>query len=268
MSAMAWKAYTVLGVAPGATVAEIKTASRERARQIHPDRFADDPRRAQAAHRAFVELSEAFRAALAASAATVPGLPERRPAPSVPAQRRTVPTQRSAPAPTPAAPRPTAPRRPTVVPRESDPMLTLLTVPQRCARPWSAAALELWALTVVPEARRHLSEAKRLARASGVRSERHLSTATAHAVLTLTMNNLNGPRVIGVVGHLDLAYDAFEIVLPREVVDRLPARITARRPADDDLQPEPGKRLLAFCAASGALAAATLWTGFFGFFGG
>jgi hypothetical protein len=146
-------------------------------------------------------------------------------------------------------------------------VLTLLTVPQRCARPWSASALEVWALTVVPEARRHLPDARRLARASGVTSERHLTTATAHAVLTLTVNNLNGPRVIGVVGQLDLAYDALEIVLPREVVDRLPARITARRPADD-LPPEPGRRLLAFCAASGALAAATLWTRFFGFFAG
>jgi hypothetical protein len=147
-------------------------------------------------------------------------------------------------------------------------MLTLLTVPQRCARPWSAQALEVWALTMVPEARRHLSEARRLARASGVASERHLTTATAHAMLTLTVDNLNGPRVMGVLSHLDLAYDALEIVLPREVVDRLPGRVTRPRPLGEAPEQEPGRRLLAFCAASGALAAITVWTQFFGFLGG
>ena len=254
---MSRKAYTVLGVAPGATVAEIKAAYRERASLIHPDRFADDPQRARAAHEAFVELSAAFRSALAAATAAA----QRTPAPA-PAPRPVVPQQRK-------APRPAAQQRPVVAPvRQNDPMLTLLTVPQRCARPWSAQALEVWALTVVPEARRHRAEARRLARACGVSAERHLTTATAHALLTLTVNNLNGPRVIGVVGHLDAAYDALEIVLPREVVDRLPARVTARRPGSDDPATEPGRRLLAFCAASGALAAATLWTQFFGLFTG
>ena len=280
------KAYTVLGVAPGATVAEIKAAYRERARQIHPDRFADDPRRAQAAHEAFVELSAAFRVALATSAATAAASaaarsaaqsaqaasrsgrssqagrtaaprPARAPiVPHLPQQRR-------------SAPHPRVVQRPTVAPiRQDDPMLTLLTVPQRCARPWSAHALEVWALTVVPEARRHLSEAKRVARASGVASQRHFTTATAHAVLTLTVDNLNGPRVMGVFGHLDLAYDALEIVLPREVVDRLPARVTTPRPLGEAPAQEPGRRLLAFCAASGALAGIAVWTQLFGYLGG
>lgn len=267
---MTMKAYTVLGVAPGATVAEIKAAYRERARRIHPDRFADDPRQARAAHEAFVELSAAFRAALstaaanAAAAAAAQAAADQaaaarsrsssRPSPSaqVPVQRRSVPQ----------------PRRTVAPVRQDDPLLTLLTVPQRCARPWPAHSLEVWALTVVPEARRHLSEARRIARASGVRSERHLTTATAHAVLTLTVNNLNGPRVMGVVGQLDLAYDALEIVLPRGVVDRLPARVTARRPVGAGPEQEPGRRFLAFCAATGALAAVTVWTQFFGFFAG
>ena len=266
---MSIKAYTVLGVAPGATVAEIKTAYRDRARVIHPDRFADDPQRAQAAHDAFVELNTAFRSALAAAAPATQRMPAHAPGAPVPTQRRSVPPHKPAPRPAPSA-RAGRPQRPTVAPvRENDPMLTLLTVPQRCASPWSAQALEVWALTVVPEARRHQGEARRIARASGASSERHLATATAHALLTLTVSNLNGPRVIGVVGQLDAAYDALEIVLPRDVVDRLPVRVTARRPGGDD-QPaaEPGRRLLAFCAASGALAAATVWTQFFGFFTG
>ena len=147
-------------------------------------------------------------------------------------------------------------------------MLVLLTVPQRCARPWSAHSLEVWALTLVPDARRHLAEAKRLARGSGVASQRHFTTATAHALLTLTVNGLNGPRVMGVVGHLDLAYDALEIVLPREVVDRLPARVTALGPVGREPAQAPGQRLLAFCAAGGALAGLAAWTQLFGFLGG
>lgn len=266
---MTMKAYTVLGVAPGSTVAEIKAAYRERARKIHPDRFADDPRRAQAAHEAFVELSAAFRSALAASAAVTAsrsasqaqsshlekgpagGLGAQRPASSTRTQGPVVPHQGR-----------------TVQPaRESDPMLALLTVPQRCAHQWPAHALEVWALTVVPEARQHLGEARRLARAAGVTSERHLTTATAHALLSLTVNGLNGPRVMGVLGQLNAAYDALEIVLPRDVVDRLPERLSARR-ALEDAQDEPSRPLLALFAACGALAAATAWTNFFGFFAG
>ncbi len=279
---MSMRAYTVLGVAPDATVAEIRTAYRERARQIHPDRFADDPGRAQAAHEAFVELGDAARVAMATAVASAAaaaasrsaarsvtrssGRPVAPPAgPVLPQQRRSTPPPRRQQ----RASAPAGGHRPTVTPiRQKDPVLTLLTVPQRCARPWSASALEVWALTVVPEARRHLSAARRIARASGVASERHLTTATAHALLTLTVNGLNGPRVMGVIGQLDAAYDALEIVLPREVVDRLPARVTARRPGDDQQTLEPDRRLLAFCAASGALAAATVWTHFFGFFTG
>lgn len=279
---MTMEAYKALGVAPGATVAEIKAAYREQARVIHPDRFAADPARALAAHDAFVELSAAFRSALATSAALAQEQVQRaeREQAQQPARRSTrsssaghaagghVPSPK---APQPPRTRPTVPQqRRTVAPaRAADPMLTLLTLPQRCARPWSAQALEAWALTVVPEARQHLADARKIAKAAGVTSERHLTTATAHVLLTRTVNGLNGPRVIAVAGQLDAAYSALEIVLPREVVDRLPLRLTARRPSDDDvLDDEPGRALLAFCAAAGALAAATVWTQLFGFFGG
>ena len=72
---------------------------------------------------------------------------------------------------------------------------------------------------------------------------------------------------MGVLGQLNAAYDALEIVLPRDVVDRLPERLSARR-AMDDAPDEPSRPLLALFAACGALAAATAWTNFFGFFAG
>ena len=264
---MTTKAFQVLGVAAGATPAEIKTAYRERARQIHPDRFTNDPRRAEAAHDAFVELSAAFRTALATTAAMTTSSTARvrvAQGARVPAQGAGVPQQRRTATPTATTGTAHASRT------TQDPMLTLLTVPQRCGAPWSAHALEVWALTVVPEARQHLSQATKIARAAGVTSQRHLATAAAHVLLTLTINGMNGPRVMGVLGQLDAAYDALEIVLPREVVDRLPARVTAARPAARSAagQDDPPRGLLALFAASGALAAATAWTHFFGFFAG
>ena len=262
---MTTNAYRVLGVAPGATAAEIKTAYRERARVIHPDRFTDDPRRAEAAHDAFVELSAAFRSALATTAAMTTSATARVrvaqeagarvPSQGMPQQRRTAATTSGTTR--------TASSAATVT--QDDPMLTLLTVPQRCGAPWPSQALEVWALTVVPEARQHLAQARRTVRASGITNQRHLTTATAHVLLTLTINGMNGPRVMGVLGKLDAAYDALEIVLPREVVDRLPARVTAARPAQDD---EPPRGMLALFALSGAVAAASAWTHFFGFFAG
>ena len=272
---MTTNAYKILGVAPGASAAEIKTAYRERARKIHPDRFADDPRRAEAAHDAFVELSAAFRTALATTAAMSTSSTARvrvAQAAGVPAQGAAVPTQRRTAPVRSTSTRTTQVRTATrQVPqpahvKRDDPMLTLLTVPQRCGAPWSAQALEVWALTVVPEARQHMAQATKIARASGVKSQRHLTTATAHVLLTLTINGMNGPRVMGVLGKLDAAYDALEIVLPREIVDRLPARVTA--PGAKPAQEEPARALLALFAASGALTAATVWTHFFGFFAG
>ena len=41
-------AYQTLGIAPGATVEEIKSAYRALARQWHPDRFPEGPERIQA----------------------------------------------------------------------------------------------------------------------------------------------------------------------------------------------------------------------------
>ena len=266
-------AYAVLGVTPDASVAQIRAAYRDRARKIHPDRFAGDPRQTQAATEAFVELNNAFRSALAAAViplrSDLPNL-----AAGIPSQRRyTRPVQPSEPVRSADPVRPSQPVPPrassrgTVAPeRQSDPLLALLTVPQRCGRPWSAGELETWALTIVPEARRHLGEAKKIARAAGVTAERHLTTATAHALLSLTVDSMNGPRVMGVLGRLDAAYDALEIVLPGEVVDRLPERVTGRRAMQGGSADDPSRTLLAFCAATGALAAATVWTHFFGFF--
>lgn len=274
-SARPSNAYAVLGVAPDATVAEIKAAYRDRARQIHPDRFAGDPMRAELATEAFVELGNAFRSALAAAVIPLRGdLPHL--AAGIPVQRRYAagePRRVTPPVPGARAPKaqpPAAPARATVSPeRQNDPVLTLLTLPQRCGRAWSASELETWALTVVPEARQHLGAARKLARAAGVRSERHRTTATAHALLSLTVDNMNGPRIMGVLGRLDAAYDALEIVLPRDVVDRLPERVTGRRALQGSGGTDDTSRtLLAFFAAAGALGAATVWTHFFGFFAG
>ncbi len=90
------KYYEMLGVRPGASVQELKTAHRDMAKVWHPDRFAHDPRLQQKAQEKLKEINEAYDQLTAAKSG-----------------RRTPP--RAAAAPPPAAHAPTttttAPRR-------------------------------------------------------------------------------------------------------------------------------------------------------------
>jgi hypothetical protein len=54
------KCYELLGVAPGASVQELKTAHRDLAKVWHPDRFAHDPRLQQKAQEKLKEINEAY----------------------------------------------------------------------------------------------------------------------------------------------------------------------------------------------------------------
>jgi hypothetical protein len=207
-------AYTVLGVSRGASLAEIKAAYRARARLLHPDRqaAAGNPD-AEGAHRAFLELTEAFRAALADTWTTGAGGPGRAPAAG------TVPAQRRSP----------EPRTGVVTPfPEPDPMLELLELPRAGGRSWPTRAWETWVLVVVASARTHLAEARRLADAAGARG-RHRTPATVHALLTLTLRATAGPRrrELGpLVPHLPAAYAAVERRLPATVLAALPEPVT------------------------------------------
>jgi hypothetical protein len=120
--------------------------------------------------------------------------------------------------------------------RDADPLLALLTTPQRSRVQWSAEALEVWALTLVPAARRHLADARRHAVLAGAADLRRLTAATAHALLTLTasgsLKGATGRRLDALDQHLAAAYDALERELPPAVVDRLPARRTNVRRAN------------------------------------
>lgn len=54
------KYYELLGVAPGVSVQELKTAHRDLAKVWHPDRFAHDPRLQQKAQEKLKEINEAY----------------------------------------------------------------------------------------------------------------------------------------------------------------------------------------------------------------
>lgn len=253
--------FRILGIGPEATRAEIKAAYRRRARALHPDlrliqgglseesdRPPAEPMAAEDAAAALTELTEARRRALAwraetdrAAAGAHPGHSSlASPASAAPAA---VPEQRS-PQPEPAA-RPSAMgRTPT---RDDDPMLALLTLPQRCSGVWPSEALEVWALSLVPAARLHLAEAVRAAEDAGAVTPRHRTAAAAHALLTLTLRERGGSRrrFAAVDPHLAAAYAAAERDLPATLVDRLPAK-------PDRTRPRSGTTLLA--AVGGALA--------------
>jgi hypothetical protein len=212
--------FAVLGVPRGATVEEVRAAYRRRARRLHPDRHVRGDGSVPAeVHDAFCDLTEAYDRVVGAARVPAQRQPGATPPPTPPP-----PPQRRAPAPVaaPAAAPAPAPAR------VADPLLTLLTTPQRSRVRWSAEALEVWALTLVPAARVHLPDARRHAVRAGAADLRRLTSATAHAVLTLTVSrSLRGAgsrRLDALDAHLAAAYDALERELPPAVVDRLPAR--------------------------------------------
>lgn len=60
------KYYELLGVAPGVSAQELKTAHRDLAKVWHPDRFAHDPRLQQKAQEKLKEINEAYDLLLSA----------------------------------------------------------------------------------------------------------------------------------------------------------------------------------------------------------
>ena len=223
-------AYSVLGVTETATRAEIRAAYRAQARKLHPDlhRGPDGTVPAQA-NAAWLELTEALNAALAAAAA-VPALP----AGLLPRQRQAAATsavqpmaqrtvQRTPPS---TAVRFQPPARPVPV----DPMLMLLTLPRDCRDAWSTEELETWALTLVPAARKHLAEARRLVAGLRITNERHRTAATTHVLLTLTLALQSGRRIRAVAHRVPSAYAALERQLPAVLLDQLPRTAAAEVP--------------------------------------
>jgi hypothetical protein len=214
--------FEVLGVGPDATKDEIKAAYRRKVRALHPDvHTRRDGTLPPGVTDAFLQLTEARRRALAVRGVTDAAVmaqsrrgvpPVQRAAghlarPAFPTQRRGTATGR-----TPA--------------REDDPMLALLTVPQRCATVWSTEALEVWALTVVPAARAHLAEARATVEEARVVLPRHRTAATAHVLLSLTVAGRTSRRYAPLADRLAPAYHALERELPASIVARLPARVT------------------------------------------
>jgi hypothetical protein len=80
------KCYELLGVRPGASIQELKTAHRDLAKVWHPDRFAHDPRLQQKAQEKLKEINEAYNLLTAAKTGRRPR-PTTPPAEAQPPQR-------------------------------------------------------------------------------------------------------------------------------------------------------------------------------------
>lgn len=231
--------FELLGVRADASAEEIKAAFRRRARELHPDRHvrSDGTVPAQS-HESFVELGEAMRRALAVrSVLDATAFVAAREAP----RRGGIPVQRRGSA---------IGRTPT---REHDPMLLLLTLPQRCSATWPDDALEVWALTLVPAARSRLAQARGDAVAAGACTARQHTAATAHALLTRTLSGRRSRRLAPLDPHLGSAYDALERDLPATLVERLPQRVA-------HVGPRTVTTLVA-AATGAAIGGAGLWVG-------
>ncbi|HWT00630.1 MAG TPA: DnaJ domain-containing protein [Pyrinomonadaceae bacterium] len=85
------KYYELLGVRPGASVQELKTAHRDMAKVWHPDRFAHDPRLQQKAQEKLKEINEAYDQLTSARTG-------RRPRPAAPPAQEAHAPQQPAPA--------------------------------------------------------------------------------------------------------------------------------------------------------------------------
>jgi hypothetical protein len=83
------KYYELLGVAPGASMQELKASHRDLAKIWHPDRFAHDPRLQQKAQEKLKEINEAYDQ-------LVSGKLGRRTSRSAPANQPSTPSQESA----------------------------------------------------------------------------------------------------------------------------------------------------------------------------
>lgn len=75
------KYYELLGVRPGASAQELKTAHRDLAKVWHPDRFAHDPRLQQKAQEKLKEINEAYDQLTAAKTGRRPPRPQAAPPP-------------------------------------------------------------------------------------------------------------------------------------------------------------------------------------------
>lgn len=84
------KCYELLGVRPGASAQELKTAHRDMAKVWHPDRFAHDPRLQQKAQEKLKEINEAYDQLTAAKSG-------RRPRASTPPAQPDAPQQQPTP---------------------------------------------------------------------------------------------------------------------------------------------------------------------------
>ena len=192
-------AFDVLGVPTDATPEQIRAAYKRLARDLHPDRHVrDDGTVPAGVHELFCTLNQAVDVAL---------------------KTRSVPEQRPVATPAPA-------RRPA---RFEDAVLALLTVPRFGSHRWRDDHLELWALTLVPAARRHEQEARRLAVEAGATTVHQQTLAAAHALLSLTLASRTGARLRELREALPAAYDVLEADLPATVVARLPRKVLEPR---------------------------------------